>query len=174
MNQIKTMQNAVDFGQHYLVLSLLNPPSFETKPQYAPTTGIRDKDVRNSWKRLTALDVAHERVVAFTSRAIRLILTNDDTHLRNFIAMSKYVGLPRLMQSGHSNILSGDVFSRANLKKYEAMLTKLPWVVAFQCEALVRNCLLETLELLSLEPRITRLVQIGTEFAEEVLKLASP
>lgn len=168
------MENAVDFGQHYLILALLNPPSFETKPQYAPTTGDPRKDLRNSWKRLTALDIAHERVVAFTSRTIRLVLTNDDTHLTNFILMSKYVALPRLKRSDCSNILSADVFSRLKLKKYESMLVKLPWIVAFQCEALLRNCLLDTPELLSLEPRITRLVQIGTEFAEEVLKLVGP
>ncbi|KAG8895265.1 hypothetical protein FRB99_000672 [Tulasnella sp. 403] len=172
MIEIKTMVNAYDFGQPYIILELLNPPSFEMRLQHAPSTGDARADREKSWQRISHLDAAHERVVPFTSRALRLVLTRDETHLENFIQMSKWSLLPRLRQSRHSHISSGlELFSRHRLDRIDAMVKKLPWIVGFQCEALLRNCLLVPTELLALEDEISRLNRIDTKFAAEVLKL---
>ncbi|KAG8894584.1 hypothetical protein FRB99_001127 [Tulasnella sp. 403] len=172
MIEIKGMFNAYDFGQPYVILKLLNPPSFETRLQHKPSTGDARTDIEKSWQRISHLDPAHERVVPFTSRTLRLVLTRDEGHLDNFIAMSKWSLLPRLRQSQHAHITSGlELFSKGKLDRVNAMVKKLPWVVGFQCEALLRNCLLVPVELLGLEQDILRLTRKGTKFAEEVLKL---
>lgn len=69
------------------------------------------------------------------------------------------------------NVVRADLFSRRNLDKLEAMYRKWDWTIVFQCEALLRNCLLTANELLELRSEIQRLVDINISFAEEVLKL---
>ncbi|KAG8896604.1 hypothetical protein FRB99_008802, partial [Tulasnella sp. 403] len=172
MVEIKTMVNAYSFGQPYIILELLNPPSFETRLQHKPSTGDAVADLKNSWQRISHLDATHKRVVPFTSRALRLVLTRDESHLDNFIEMSKWSLLPTLRQSRHVDIGSGvELFSRNRLDRIDAMVKKFPWIVGFQCEALLRNCLLVPTELLALEQEISRLCRTGEKFAADVLKL---
>ena len=165
------MQNAWDYGQPYVILTMYHPPSFETKAAHAPSTGDPVKDRKLAWKRIGTLDERHTRVVAYTSHVIRLVLTTHDQHLDQFIKMSRFVGLPPLRQSEQTNIVSLGIFSRSSLDQVQAFMDPLPWPVAFQCEALLRKCLLDPKEILSLEQEIKRLIAIGQLFAEEVLKL---
>ncbi|KAG8906079.1 hypothetical protein FRC01_008149 [Tulasnella sp. 417] len=153
------------------MMRLYNPPSFETKPQFASLTGDPKTDFRHSWERLSSLEPAHERVVGFASRTLRLVITSDDTHLENFIKMSRFVRLPRLAVSLHADIARGDLFSRRRLDELRSMTLSFPWAVGFGCDTLLRNCLLLPWEILELKGEIGRLVSIGTRFAEEVLKL---
>lgn len=168
MNQIESIENGYDIGQPFIILSLYNPPSFETRPQHMP---LPENGNRGTWKRLSHLNDAHSRVVGFASRALRLILTRDEEHLQNFIEMSRYCHLPALTRSMRDNVVRADLFSRRNLDKLEAMYRKWDWTIVFQCEALLRNCLLTANELLELRSEIQRLVDINISFAEEVLKL---
>ncbi|KAG8898256.1 hypothetical protein FRB99_007564 [Tulasnella sp. 403] len=172
MIEIKTMTNAYDFGQPYVMLELLNPPSFEMRVQHAPSNGNAPADLEKSWQRINHLNAAHERVVPFASRALCLVLARDESNLYNFIQMSKWSLLPRLRQSQCTCISSTfELFSRNKLDRVDAMVKKLPWIVGFQCEALLYNCLLNPTELLGLKPKIFRLNRIGTTFVADVLKL---
>ncbi|KAG8970907.1 hypothetical protein FRC05_011675 [Tulasnella sp. 425] len=171
MNQIRSLENGWVNGMPFIMIRLYNPPSFETKPQYASLTGDPRKDSKHSWQRLGSLEPAHERVVAFASKVLRLVITPDPTHLDNFIKMSRFVRLPRLAISLHADIARGELFTRRRLDDVQAMSSKFPWAVKFQCETLLRNCLLLPWEILELKGELNRLVSIGTGFAEEVLKL---
>ncbi|KIO28063.1 hypothetical protein M407DRAFT_231286 [Tulasnella calospora MUT 4182] len=171
MDRIRDLENGWVDGMPFIIMRLYNPPSFETKPQYPSLTGDFRKDFRHSWERLSSLEPAHQRVVAFASRVIRLVITSNDTHLENFIKMSRFVRLPRLAISLHADIARGDLFSRKRLDDVQQMTITFPWAVGFQCDTLLRNCLLLPREILELKGEITRLVSIGTRFAEEVLKL---
>ncbi|KAG8899414.1 hypothetical protein FRB99_006745 [Tulasnella sp. 403] len=170
--EIKTMVNAYELGHPYIILELLNPPSFETRLRHLPSTGDARADLEKSWQRINHLDAAHERVVPFTSRALRLVLPRDDSNLDNFIQMSKWRLSPRLRQSLHMDISRNlELFSRNRLDCVDAMVKRLPWIVGFQCEALLHNCLLDPTELLGLEQKIFCLNRLGTAFAADVLKL---
>ncbi|KAG9002982.1 hypothetical protein FRB90_011273 [Tulasnella sp. 427] len=171
MERIRGLENGWVDGYPFIIMRLYNPPSFETKPQYASLTGDPKRDFRHSWRRLGSLDAAHLRVVAFASKVLRLVITSDSTHLDNFIKMSRFVRLPPLQTSRHAQIARGDLFSRRRLDEVKAMSSKFPWTVAFQCDALLRNCLLLPWEILELKGEINRLISIGERFAEEVLKL---
>lgn len=173
MHQIRGLENGWVDGTPFIILRLYNPPSFETKPQYATLTGDPRKDSKHSWQRLSSLEPAHQRVVGFASRVLRLVITSDETHMENFIKMSRFVRLPRLAISLHADIACGDLFSRRRLDEVQNMTLSFPWAIGFQCDALLRNCLLLPREILELRGEIARLVSIGTRFAEEVLKLVS-
>ncbi|KAG8970903.1 hypothetical protein FRC05_011671 [Tulasnella sp. 425] len=170
MNQIQSLENGWVDGMPFIMIRLYNPPSFETKPQYASLTGNPRTDYKHSWQRLSSLEPAHERVVAFASKVLRLVITSDPTHLDNFIKMSRFVRLPKLAISLHADIARGDLFSRKRLDDVQAMSSKFPWAVIYQCDALLRNGILRPWEILELKGEINRLVSIGTRFAEEVLK----
>ncbi|KAG8927277.1 hypothetical protein FRC02_008331 [Tulasnella sp. 418] len=170
MQQIKSISSAYDFGQPFVHFVLHCPPSFEIRPQYMPSSGDEIKDKRQSWRRLRAFDTAHERVVPFASRSLRVVFTRDEDHLTNFMEMAKYVRLPRLKQSQAEYIYKSDLFGRKELQKFERLITSLPWVVGFQCEALLRNCLLHTSEIFALEKDIRRLLQVSVRHAAEVLR----
>ncbi|KAG9045507.1 hypothetical protein FS837_006169 [Tulasnella sp. UAMH 9824] len=171
MHQIRGLENGWVDGTPFIILRLYHPPSFETKPQYASLTGDPKKDSKHSWQRLSSLEPAHQRIVGFASRVLRLVITSDETHMDNFIKMSRFVRLPRLAISLHADIACGDLFSRRRLDEVQTMTLSFPWAIGFQCDALLRNCLLLPREILDLRGEITRLVSIGERFAEEVLKL---
>ncbi|KAG8970905.1 hypothetical protein FRC05_011673 [Tulasnella sp. 425] len=171
MNQIRSLENGWVDGMPFIMIRLYNPPSFEKKPRYPSLKGDPKTDFKHSWQRLGNLEPAHERVVAFASKVLRLVITSDPTHLDNFIKMSRFVRLPRLAISLHADIARRDLFSRKRLDEVQAMSSKFPWAVIFQCDTLLRNCLLLPWEILQLKGEINRLVSIGAGFAEEVLKL---
>ncbi|KAG8907193.1 hypothetical protein FRC01_007777, partial [Tulasnella sp. 417] len=172
INQIRSLENGWVDGAPFIMMRLYNPPSFETKPQLASLTGGAREDFQFSWQRLSSLEPAHERVVGFASRALRLVITSDETHLENFIKMSRFVRLPRLAVSLHADIYRGNLYSRRRLEEVQRMTFTFPWAIGFQCDTLLRNCLLFPREILELKGEIGRLASIGTRFAEEVLKLA--
>ncbi|KAG8901070.1 hypothetical protein FRC00_009254 [Tulasnella sp. 408] len=170
MDQIKSLENARDVGTRFVFMRLESPPSFEKKPQFAPLTGDPNKDFKHSWERLSSLEPAHERVVAFASRALRLVIMPHPTELKNFIEMSEFVKLPPLKTSSLLNTAHGEQYSRKWLDDVKNMSGKFPWPIAFQCDVLLRKGSLLPREILKLKREIGRLVTIGTRFAEEVLK----
>lgn len=173
MDQISTLENARDVGTYFIFMRLESPPSFERKNQFASSTGDPKKDFKHSWERLSSLEPAHERVVAFASRALRLAIMPHQTDIKNFIEMSYFVKLPTLKKSSLRDTAYSEQYSRKRLDEVKNMTAKFPWPIAFQCDVLLRNGLLLPREILKLKRELGKLITIGTRFAEEVLKRVS-
>ncbi|KAG8982707.1 hypothetical protein FRB90_006621, partial [Tulasnella sp. 427] len=89
MERIRALENGWVDGHPFIIMRLYNPPSFETKPQWASLTGDPKTDYKHSWRRLNGLDASHHRVVAFASKVLRLVITSNPSHRDNFIKMSR-------------------------------------------------------------------------------------
>ncbi|KIJ35731.1 hypothetical protein M422DRAFT_261913 [Sphaerobolus stellatus SS14] len=134
-------------------------PAFELEGIYRTTTGKRE-DNENIRQRVSYFTEGHQRIAPYAHQ-IRLELKDGEESLELFVDMCRQAELPEpvWLRSGRVDVQRLNVFSSKNLNKIERWLKTLPWLIAFQCEALLRNLRLNALQLLSLEPRIIQLTK---------------
>jgi RNA-dependent RNA polymerase len=120
--------------------------------------------------RVGSLDDAHLRVAPFAHQ-VRLVLKNA-ADLSQFATMCQTAETlpPVALREGTLEVQRLQIFSSANLRKVNLWLNNLDWLVAFQCEALLRNLRLNALELLELRPQIDVVSLQGSRYASQVLR----
>lgn len=128
------------------------------------------RQTRKIRRRVGSLDEAHLRVAPYAHQA-RLVLKND-ADLQQFAALCQKAEIqpPVSLREGALDVQRLQIFSSANLRKVDIWLANLDWIVAFQCEALLRNLRLNTLELLELQPQINEVARQGSRYASQVLR----
>lgn len=157
----------------WILLSLTSPPIFETETSFGRLEDNRkiDKTHLLRTRRTCLIDqlsdsqepiVAHARVVPYASRFIRLRLSTSDT--KEFYRMAEAGKLPRIARLTLSDIdaSSRQLFVRKKLELFNSWISApgFPWEVAFQCQLLLSNGLLNTDEILEqLKPNVIKLLQ---------------
>ena len=143
----------------------------ETVPQPGSTQIFPDfpKPSPFSRIRISSLDPGHERVVAYTSLAVRFICTSP-TSLEMFRTISRISPL---------GTLSSDIYHRKYRRlfspeleaRFGSWLVQLDFEVAFQVEKIVRGAKADFLEMLTLREAVEDLVRSkGVEHTVGVLR----
>ena len=141
------------------------PPSFEEEEEAPGAALVAESAPR---RKLKYLNATHEPVAPFASKVLRLVCQS----LTGLAEFKRMAGLANLTVNDHRRPAEQRrLFSEGNLKILEEWLGGLDWYVAFQCEALHRNLLLDTAELLNLRSRINELVRSrGPQHTTQVIR----
>ncbi|KAI1797788.1 RdRP-domain-containing protein [Ganoderma leucocontextum] len=142
-------------GRPIIFFSLDYPPAFETEPVLAQlTTSSSPKPPpRQRW---SAFDPSHEPIAPYTSLTIRLECLSEDD-LGTFRAFSQIAHVP--ISSFSYPLERRGLFSDRSRERYELWLARLPWIVAFHIEALLRAWLVDMKEILSLGEPINHILR---------------
>jgi RNA-dependent RNA polymerase len=149
-----------------ILFLLTTPPALESESMYRDT-GRQKRDIRH---RVSSFDEAHGRIAPYAHQ-VRVVLKNG-ADLQQFQRMcQKAETLPPVRLHDRAiEVQKLDIFSSANLRKVDRWIGKLDWPVAFQCDALLRNLRLNTLELLDLQPQVEDASRRGSHYASQVLR----
>ncbi|KAF8604246.1 RdRP-domain-containing protein [Ceratobasidium sp. AG-I] len=147
-----------DSGLQYVFLELLQNPRFEKGDTARPSTGNQKEDARHSRNRQSSLDAddgPHSLVAPFASRWLKVTFFQDPS-LPDLDRLCLLAGLPIPDLEPQLSFKKQRMYSQRYLSELTRWLGsgKLPWDVAFQCEALYRNGTLAPPELLALRPAI--------------------
>lgn len=144
-------------GVHSLLFTLYTPPSYEQIPSANNGIVLRRK--------LSFLPIDdHERVVPFTSLAIRCICASN-RDLEDFRRLCNTAQIRKIDDTEYAVVERG-LFSSAFITSVQHYLQQLDWVVAFQMESLLRSMAIDFKEATDLLPEIQRLVETrGNNFA---------
>ena len=119
--------------------------------------------------RISALDLDHERVVAYTSLAVRFICTSTRS-LEMFRTLSRISPLGTLSDEIYHKEYR-QLFSAELMRRFELWLEQLDFEVAFQVEKIVRDAKVDLREILSLREAIGDLVRLkGVKHTVGVLR----
>ncbi|KAJ2928805.1 hypothetical protein H1R20_g8302, partial [Candolleomyces eurysporus] len=99
----------------------------------------------------------HERVAPYASLALRLVCTNKK-ELEKFRNLSKLAGFSHITSHEYA-FDRRNLFSQDAVDEYNGWVRKLPWVVAFQVESIVRKRSVDLREMLDLLPDIKQLLR---------------
>ena len=153
-----------DSSTKSIVLFLETPPFFEE----ARGQALVAESGKSKRRKLKYLNALHEPMAPFTWKVLRLVC-------QSLVDLSEFKRMAEL-----ANLTVNDrrrpgewrrLFSEGKLKRLEGWLGTLDWSVAFQCEALHRNLLLNTAELLNLRSGINELVSSrGPQHTTTVLR----
>ena len=152
-----------------ILLMLETPPSFEKEdlglfPSHLPTFLPKKK----KRQKLSHIDAKHATVVPFTWGVLRLVC-DSLTGLSEFKRMADLANLT--VRDRHRPMERRGLFSATQQVRLEKWLSSLDWSVAFQCETLYRDMLLDTVELLGLRNSVNELVRSrGPQHASQVLR----
>lgn len=151
-----------DSGSQYVFLELLQNPRFEKGDTTRPSTGNQKEDARHSRTRQSSLDAddgPHSLVAPFASRWLKLTFFQDPS-LPDLDRLCLLAGLPIPDLEPQLSFKKQRMYSQHNLSELTRWLSsgRLPWDVAFQCEALYRNGTLAPPELLALRPAIEKML----------------
>lgn len=153
-----------------IVLMLETPPSFEREVRnLLPSQLLLLNGKKPQRHKLTHLNPEHAAVAPFTWAVLRLVC-DSLASLSEFKRMADLANLP--VQDRYRPAENRHLFSTDIQFRLQQWLCSLPWLVAFQCEALHRAMLLDTAELLSLCDDINELVHStrGSQHATQVLR----
>ncbi|KAF9469267.1 RNA dependent RNA polymerase-domain-containing protein [Collybia nuda] len=153
-------------GKPYICFDTLTPPIMEETEFYRALTGDDAVDNRKFKHRIGALHPGHE-VVAPYAPHLRVVLYNDLNvdMVNKFVAMCQTAGLAtsklilRCQGSTQIDAHRRGFFTPKRLYELCGILTKFPWSVAFQLEALLHNRLLHTEEVFDLLNRVRSLCE---------------
>ncbi|KAG9099926.1 hypothetical protein FRC06_004696 [Ceratobasidium sp. 370] len=154
----------------FMFLELLQHPRFEQADQFRPTTGDSKKDAHHSRTRLSELDELHGLVAPYASRWIKISF-HDDGFIPDEELFRK-AGLPLPVIDPELTFDDKRLaYSPQNIKLLQEWLQggSLPWEVAFQCEALLRNGILIPTEVLMLQSQIELLAKESPSLACDAL-----
>ncbi|PFH54630.1 hypothetical protein AMATHDRAFT_134703 [Amanita thiersii Skay4041] len=158
-NQISFVSAYHHSEEPTVYLSLSQPPRFEH--QYPNTL----------CQRLSHLPFGdHDRVAPYTSIAIRLICSGNGDITR-FNYLFQEANLHTKIDDYFLPTDHRELFSRRSIEQYDEWIESLPWIVAFQVEAIVRNLIADFCEILSLKGNILEVInRYGDAYAAELLK----
>ncbi|KAH9944464.1 RNA dependent RNA polymerase-domain-containing protein [Epithele typhae] len=141
-------------GRPVIMFSLMHPPTFESESAVNAIVSILGGGQPPKRQRLTAFDADHEDIAPYTSSAIRLQCESVED-LKNFCTFAK---------AAHAQVVDSpypierrNLFSQELRDQYRTWV--LPWLVAFQVEALLRSWLVSLADLMALRPSIDRLLR---------------
>lgn len=144
-----------------IYFNLSEPPSFERN--VANNNGLRT--------RLSHLPFDdHARVAPYTSIALRMVCSRvaDIATFRNMCEDAQIQGK---VDESEAWTCRRELFSAEVVDQYQSWLEELPWGVAFQVEAIVRNMSVDLREMLSLRPKISGTIKNQNfRYAWELLK----
>ncbi|TRM65783.1 RNA dependent RNA polymerase-domain-containing protein [Schizophyllum amplum] len=143
-----------------ITATLSLPPSFESEVSNSDDPRIR----------LHCLPFGdHERVVAYTSLALRIVLSSQE-YMRRFHELASVAELHHLDEYDYPAVRRG-VFSLTHMDKLAAWQKRIPWPIAFQIESLLRCLNLDPTEILSFIPTIHAIYKAsGTQYCALFLK----
>jgi RNA-dependent RNA polymerase len=153
--------------QPVIYFSLLQPPTFELDPAQSGVAATDDNQPKR--QRLSGLDSEHERMVPYTSLAMRLVCVTT-LDLRQF---RSHCSLARMQAPKDDDVVAQrrGLFAEGVQVQLQSWLLELPWTVAFQVESLVKIMVVDFTEMLALKPKITELVhQKGEEYISGLLR----
>ncbi|KAF8484343.1 RdRP-domain-containing protein [Gautieria morchelliformis] len=155
-----------DYGQPFILFLLTTPPAFESECMYRDT----ERQKKNIRHRVSSFDEAHGRVAPYAHQ-VRVVLKNG-ADLQQFERMCQKAETlsPVRLRDRTIEVQKQDIFSSANLRKVDRWLATLDWPVAFQCDALLRNLRLNTLELLALQSQVEDVSRRGSRYASQILR----
>jgi RNA-dependent RNA polymerase len=131
-----------------ICFELLTPPVFQLERFNRTLTGVDWKDERKFRQRLSSLSEAHAQVAPYAHQ-IRMIL-HDERDLDKFCELCLVAEIPMPGKVTGMEACSNEFFSPLRFREVDRALVKFKddWSVAFQLEALLRNGLLNTEDLL--------------------------
>lgn len=151
---------------------MMTPPILEENSfNNRPRDGVQRKS-RKERDRVTAIDAAHARIAPYAHHVRIVLLESDDFLLferlcRDAQCEPRPMRLPERMVEAEKR----GFFSESQLSKIEKWIIKMDWKHAFQIEALLRNGLLNTEDLLiGLRPSIDKLIKNEGERAADILR----
>lgn len=115
----------------------------------------------------TPLGVRHEPPCSLNLKVLFIEIEQSD--LETFFAYAKRFSLPTITRE-NINIDKREIYSANNLGSLRKWYRSLPFSVAYQCDALLYNCLLNPVELLSLQDRIGDMINTDEALATRALK----
>ncbi|KZT74695.1 RdRP-domain-containing protein [Daedalea quercina L-15889] len=142
-------------GWAVVFFALNHAPSFQTSgPQYPAKILKREKRYT---ARLCAFDADHMPLAPYTSNAIRIICkTAGDLDVFRSLGGLAQVQIEETLYPATERAL----FAHNIRRTYQKWITRTPWSIAFQVEALVQASLVELREVLQeLRPMIAKMVE---------------
>ncbi|TFK76255.1 RdRP-domain-containing protein [Pluteus cervinus] len=147
----------------YICFDLRIPPIFEETEFFRTITGQEYEDTKKFKRRVGSLHSGHARVAPY-AKDLRIKLA-EERDLDQFISMCQTArAVPdRLvvrLRKSQIEAAKFEFFSMKCLRRLEDEFKRLPWNVAFQLEALLRNSLLHTKTIDDLLPKIRELCRL--------------
>lgn len=167
--------NFIYVNQHLdepaIVFSLNTPPSYEVDNDLDSTAGqANPTNAPSPRKRLPFLPIPdHQRVVPYTSLAIRLV-TASVGDLQRFLRFSEVAQIHRISTDEYP-IVHRHLFSSEIMDELEMYRSHLPFSINFQIEAITRNLVVDMREMVDIMPSIVDMYQTkGETFTAAVLR----
>lgn len=149
-----------------IFFSLQYPPAFETEESQALFAFLDDRAPQR--QRWSALDDDHSPFAPYTSLSIRLVCNSRDD-IRNFREFARDAHCP--VNDFSHPIERRQLLSPPRRAQYDIWIHRLPWLVAFRVEALLRSWYLNMAELLTLRDSIDQvLLERGVDYTVAVLR----
>ncbi|KAH6918359.1 RNA dependent RNA polymerase-domain-containing protein [Coprinopsis sp. MPI-PUGE-AT-0042] len=162
-SSITKMALGSDSSKPYICFLLETPPNIEQFPMNRSFSGDKRADNKDWKRRVDYLDPKHRTVGPYATQ-LRIVLWEPDDD-KVFFQLCEHAGIHNLITwrkfPGQKQILADHkgFFEHKKLYALHRRLEKLPWLVAFQMEALLHNGLLHTDLINQLLPRVEDLVQ---------------
>ncbi|KAK2461790.1 hypothetical protein APHAL10511_006253 [Amanita phalloides] len=135
-----------------IFFSLLQTPSFEKNQ-------LSQNDARQRLPYLPFND--HDRVAPYTSVALR-VTCSGAPDIATFHTMCRVAQIQAKVNEDEIWTSRRELFSAEVFDQYQSWVEELPWEIAFQVEAIVRNMHVDLLEMVSLRPRISEIFRNHT------------
>ncbi|KAI6002488.1 RNA dependent RNA polymerase-domain-containing protein [Pisolithus orientalis] len=160
-----------DTREPYICFHLLTPPVFQKEEMHLPQTGNYNK---NYLRRVGELCASHGAIAPYAHH-IRIVLPDDHCErdvLDRFYDSCVVAGIDPLIRRVSINARNEEFFNGANLNCVDGWFEVFHdnWRVAFQIEALLRNGIAHTRDVLKLMPRIDWLVSHHESVAGELMR----
>ncbi|KAG6336315.1 hypothetical protein ID866_2764 [Astraeus odoratus] len=172
-DRIRKLAIGWDFGNPYICFDLLTPPIFQREDIYRPEDRNFERGYRH---RVGSLQPGHAAVSPYAHH-LRIVLFNDSSYyggdvLDKFYNFCDTAGLQPPIRDVKIDARREKFFEYGKLFKVAQWLRELNsnWRVAFQIEALLRNGIANTIEVLQLRPRIDDLIRRHGKIAAEVMR----
>lgn len=150
-------------------LELLTPPVFQLERFNRTLTGEGWKDDQKYRQRLDSLNPSHALVAPYAHQ-MRIIL-HEQQDLDTFRRQCIFAGITRPMEA-HIEAFSSKFYTMRKLHNIRLKLETFSWPVAFQIEAMLRNGLLNTDDLVDqLYGEIEELCRRHPDHASDTLRL---
>ncbi|ETW86290.1 hypothetical protein HETIRDRAFT_443820 [Heterobasidion irregulare TC 32-1] len=152
-----------------VIFDMLTPPILEERSfNNRPREGIQRRQ-RKDRDRIPHLDESHKRVAPYAHQ-LRVILYDYKDILR-FEQMCRDAQCqPQPVRIGKIKAFWRGFFAEPQVHRLYKWVSTMPWAVAFQVEALLRNGLVNTRELLDLQRPIDAIVAQHGSQANEILR----
>ncbi|KAL6305270.1 RdRP-domain-containing protein [Sparassis latifolia] len=167
-SNIRRMAIGFDFGHPFVCFDIIVPPMLEKQRFNRELTGKDWVDGRKFRQRLDSINATHAGVAPYCHQ-MRVIL-HDERDMKEFATLCTIAGLQRPIFAKIDSSKEG-FYTPKKLYSVRMWLQGFDWPLAFQIEALLRNGLLNTEDILSrLYEPINKLYRQRCDVAPDVLR----